>query len=355
MPRKAAGARLYCRPDSGLYVIRDGGRFVSTGTRERRQAETALARYIAQRDRPTGPNTPDQVTVADVLDIYARERAPLVRDPERIGVCIRALVPILGPLPLASITGEVCRRYGKARDRAPGTIRKELGVLAAAINHCRREGYITAAPSVRLPEKPAPRDRWLSRDEAARLLRAAYRNPKAKHLARFILVALYTGTRSDTILRLRFMPHTEGGWCDTEKGIVYRRAAGELETKKRKPTVPIPRPLLAHLRRWERSGARYVVEVEGQRVGSLKTAWRTALASAGIPHCTKHDLRHTAVTWAMQNGADKWAAAGFFGLSLDMLEGVYGHHHPNHLQSAVEAMERRVSVHPHRNSRIEAG
>ena len=250
-------------------------------------------------------------------------------------------VPILGPLPLASITGELCRRYGKARDRAPGTVRKELGTLAAAINHCHAEGYITAAPRVRLPAKPAPRDRWLTRDEAARLLRATYRNPKARHLARFILVALYTGTRTDAILRLGFMPSTVGGWVDTERGVMHRRGTGEAETKKRAPAVPVPRRLLAHLRRWERNGARFVIEVKGARVASLKTAWRTALRESGIAHATKHDLRHTAVTWAMQRGADKWDACGFFGLSLDMLERVYGHHHPDHLRSAVEAMDRR--------------
>ena len=107
------------------------------------------------------------------------------------------------------------------------------------------------------------------------------------------------------------------------------------------PADPNSKQLLAHLRRWERNGARYVVEVNGQRVGSVKTAWKTALAESGIEHCTRHDLRHTAITWAMQNGIDKWAAAGFFGLTLDMLESVYGHHHPDHLRSAVEAMERR--------------
>ena len=114
MPRKASGARLYRRPDkrgAGTYEIRDGGRRINTRTSDRRQAEEALARYIAQRDRPTtGPRDPAQVTVAEVLDIYATERAPLVRAPARIGDCIRALVPILGALALTSITGEICRR-----------------------------------------------------------------------------------------------------------------------------------------------------------------------------------------------------------------------------------------------------
>ena len=220
--------------------------------------------------------------------------------------------------------------------------RKELGVLQAALNYCQAEGYLTSAPKVRLPAKPAPRDRWLTRDEAARLLWAAYRNPKARHLSRFILVALYTGTRSEAILGLRFMPHTAGGHVDTEAGRIYRRGAGQTETKKRQPPTPIPNKLRAHLRRWERNGARFVVDVDGQRVGSVKTAWRTALTEAGIEHCTRHDLRHTAITWAMQRGIDKWTAAGFFGVTLEVLEGTYGHHHPDYLQGAVEAMDRRA-------------
>ena len=281
------------------------------------------------------------MTVDEVLDIYGREHAPTVKDPQRIGYAIGALLPILGSLTAGSITGAVCRRYGKARDKAPGTIRRELGVLQAGLNYCHAEGYLTAAPKVRLPAKPEPRDRWLPRDEAARLLRAAYRNPKARHLARFILVALYTGTRSDAILRLRYMPNTEGGWVDTRAGTMHRRGVGVAETKKRQPTIPIPRQLLGHLRRWEKNGTRYVIEVDGQRVGSVKTAWRTALGEAGIAHCTRHDLRHTAITWAMQRGIDKWSVCGYFGITLDMLERVYGHHHPDHLRGAVEAMGRR--------------
>ena len=333
---------MYLHPERRLFYIRDGAKFIATGTRDRREADTALARYIAERDRPTGgPATPDQMTVANVLDIYGEKHAPTVRAPERIGYAIQALLPILGDLSVGSINSSVCRRYAESRDKAAGTVRKELGVLQAAINFAYSEGYLTATRKVRLPEKSAPRGRWLTRDEVARLLWAAYRSPKGKHLARFILTAIYTGTRSSAVLGLRFMPNAVGGWVDTERGVLYRRGTGEAETKKRTPPVPIPRSLLAHMRRWERSGARFVVEVGGQRVASVKTVWKRALAEAGIDHCNRHDLRHTAVTWAMQRGADKWAATGYFGLSLDMLERVYGHHHPDYMRSAVEAMERK--------------
>ncbi len=178
-------------------------------------------------------------------------------------------------------------------------------------NHCHAQGYLLTPVKVTLPPPAPPRDRWLTRDEAAKLLRAAWRNPKSKHLARFILTAIHTGTRSGAILNLMFMARTQGGYVDTESGMMYRRGAGQAATKKRQPPIPIPGPLLAHMRRWEKNGARWVVEVDGQRVASVKTAWARALKEAGIDHCTRHDLRHTSITWAMQRGMDRWIASGF--------------------------------------------
>jgi hypothetical protein len=49
-------------------------------------------------------------------------------------------------------------------------------------------------------------------------------------------------------------------------------------------------------------------------------------------------LRHTAATWLMQAGVDRWEAAGFLGMSVEMLDRVYGHHHLNHLRKAAHAI-----------------
>jgi len=43
----------------------------------------------------------------------------------------------------------------------------------------------------------------------------------------------------------------------------------------------------------------------------------------------------------MQAGTDRWQAAGYLGMSVEMLEKVYGHHHPDHLQNAVGAIGRK--------------
>jgi integrase len=53
---------------------------------------------------------------------------------------------------------------------------------------------------------------------------------------------------------------------------------------------------------------------------------------------TPHTLRHTAATWMMQNAADLWQAAGFLGMTVEMLERRYGHHHPDFQRDAAAAV-----------------
>ena len=322
------------------------------------EAEKALAAYIATKGREGAANEPANVTCGEVLAIYAEEYAPTVAAPERIGYAIEALLPFWDGLKLSHVKGETCRRYAKTRKKivardpetkeaikfspvSPGTVRRELGVLQRAINYAHSEGFITSAPSVTLPDKPEATERWLTRDEAAKLLWAAYKGHKASHLARFILIALYTGTRKDAILRMGFEPNTVGGWFDLDRGIMFRRSDAERQTKKRRTPARIPRQLAAHLRRWHANGATWAVEYQGARVGDVKRAFTKAVKDAGVSPCTPHTLKHTAITLALQNGASVWDAAGFFATSAETIEKVYGHHSPSFQSSALRAVERR--------------
>jgi hypothetical protein len=76
-----------------------------------------------------------------------------------------------------------------------------------------------------------------------------------KHVARFIVVGLYSGTRSAAICEASFQPAIGRGHVDVERGVFVRRARGtNRETNKRQTTAPISDRLLAHLRRWQRLG-----------------------------------------------------------------------------------------------------
>ncbi|WP_323768171.1 site-specific integrase [Antarctobacter sp.] len=352
MPRKPKGPRLSWRTDKGVWRIRDTGRpDISTGTANRADAEKALAAYIASKDTVTGTRRPEDMHVGEALDIYGREHAVTTASPERIGYAIDALLGFWGALTVADVKGETCRRYAKSRVRrfkdgttspiAPGTVRRELSALQSAINYCHKEGYLTATTTVTLPQKPSARDRWLTRDEAAKLIWAAYRSPKGKHLARFILVALYTGTRKEAILGLSFMPNLTGGWIDVNRGVMYRRGAEELETKKKRKPVRLTRRLLAHCRRWRENGANFLVEIDGQRVGSVKHAFEGARDRADLPGVSPHTLKHTAITWAIQRGLTVEDAADYFDTTAETIRKTYYHHSPHYQDRALAILDRR--------------
>ncbi|WP_237763539.1 integrase [Falsirhodobacter sp. alg1] len=309
------------------------------------------------------------MTVGQALAIYGEGHAPTTSDPARIGYAIDALDPFWGDLSVSSIKGETCRRYVAYRNRVPGTVRRELGTLQAALNYCMKEGHMTTAPLVSLPEKPNPKERWLTREEMFWLMRASrHLRIDGRHLLRFILVGRYTGTRKSASLALGInRPSVNDGWIDTERGVMYRVGTGTRRTKKRQPSTRLPAAFLAHVRRWAAHGDRWVVQNHaGYRVAEIKKGWANACIIAGelaaakgrhvdLTDVTPHVLRHTAITWAMQAGAEKWDVAGFFGVSLQTLESVYGHHHPDHQQSAVNAMQRRVSGASPRNKNNRTG
>jgi len=95
------------------------------------------------------------------------------------------------------------------------------------------------------------------------------------------------------------------------------------------------------MRRWwdRKLIQRHFVEFNGDAVGSVKTGFRRAVSLAGLSgKVTPHTLRHTAATWLMQSGTDRWQAASYLGMSVETLEKVYGHHHPDYLQAAVAAI-----------------
>jgi integrase len=162
-----------------------------------------------------------------------------------------------------------------------------------------------------------------------------------RHIARFILIGLYTGTRAGAIAAAS--PYAEPGrsHVDLERGIFYRKQIGKRATKKRQTPAPLPPRLLAHLRRRRdrKLIATCFVEFNGKPVASVKKGFKTAVGLARLPdNVTPHTLRHTAATWLMQRGVPIWEAAGFLGMSPEVLQDTYGHHHPDYLQGATAAI-----------------
>lgn len=370
MPRRGQGPRLELRQDEGrepVYVIRwyERGRKRerSTCTGSREEAEEALADFlVAGEHRPAEPGRlrprdPHEIQITDVLTDYAVEHGSGADDPDRIAYSIIHLTGFWAGKSTGQINQALCQAYGAqrtyergpedaryVRHAAPGTIRRELEVLRAAINHAERQRRILYAPHVYLPAKPRHKDVWLTRDDIARLLWACRDYHVRTYLPRFILLALYTGARKRAVLDLKWSQ------VDLRTGRVDLNPPGRAPTAKRRPIVNVPRTLLGHLRRWHRNRhTDYVIErVDNGAwgpVGDPKKGLAAAGRRSGRPDVTPHVLRHTAGTWMAQNGVSMHDIGGYLGQSTAEATEIYMHHHPDFQNNARAGLtNKRVSM-----------
>lgn len=403
MPRQSKGARLYLRkgridgatgkPLPDIWFIRDGNIQRSTGCSAacRGEAEKALAEYIAskwtpQAAAPASRGDPAQVTVDDIVALYAQEKAPKSADPVATGVRLAAILDWWSGKTLSEVTRTNCAAYvvhrcrqavrsfkdvSKARKVTPQGARRELEDLSAAIGWWDGEHHLMRRPKVFLPEKPeSPRDA-LSRSQAAALLWAAMgwrkqgdgtwkrlsKSARANrhHLRRFVLLGLYTGTRPGVLPKLLWVESPTQAWVDLEKGWIYRRGKAERDhvTKKR-PMIRIPKRLLAHMERWARLDAKLnekrkkaglppvtsVLHHGGEPIsGKIRRGYAGVSHDAGLaPEITPHWHRHTAATWLMERNVDLGRAAQYLGMTVATLEKHYGHHRPDHQSDVLAAI-----------------
>jgi integrase len=393
MSRPTKGARLWLRPEKrnpdgtlrerAVWAIRDGKCKESTGCAadDREGAERALCNYLASKYQPNRGRKrhPSEILVADMLTIYLTDVAPHRARENEIKQRMLALDSWWQDRTAADVNGANCRAYVEHRTSQPwksakpdktgnparmvseAAARRELEDLRAAINYHYRQGFCSELVPVTLPPKPLPRVVDLTRSEAAQLLWAMWRARQVmrdkvtlravgQHVARFTLVGLYTGTRSQAICSAALMPAVGRGHVDLDAGVFHRLPIGRRQTKKRQPPVKLPDRLLAHMRRWRDRGISKsaVVEWNSKSVKKVRNSFAAAVAASGLNakvsarlghdvKVTPHALRHTAATWLMQGGVDLWVAAGFLGMTVKQLEETYGHHHPAFQEEAANA------------------
>lgn len=273
--------------------------------------------------------------ISDVLTVYGQEVAIHRKSARNIGYHISNLLGWWHDKTAADVTQKNCRAYAatKASQGASG----DLKYLSSALKywHTSEYGPLRSAPVLWRPEANPPRERYLTRSEAARLLWAARRY---NHLKRMILLGLYTGSRPGVLLALKW------NQIDLKGKMLSRVPAGaKQDARKRAPKVRLGRRISAHLKRWKKMdggeglvcgftdtfhpGIRQVKDPHG--------AWKKVLKAAKLTGVTRHTLRHTRATWMVQAGVPMWEAAGFLGMSTKTLERVYAHHSPDHQERAA--------------------
>ena len=266
-----------------------------------------------------------------MLTSYGREHLINTRTAKKAAYNVKSLVRWWGTKSVSDINPLNCKAYAATKSAAAA--RRDLEVLRAALRYWHKwRGPLATMPTIILPAKAEPRDRFMTKGEAARLLWAARHTSR---LARFILLGLRTGSRSGVLFNLQW------SWIDLGNGIMLRRAPGASEAaNKRAPKVRLGRKMLGHLKRWRRidgDKSKFVIHYNGQRITKgLQRSFAAAVKAAGLKGITAHIMRHSRATWLMQEGIAPFEAAGHLGMSMKTLTTVYGHHHPDFQKSAAE-------------------
>jgi len=311
---------LYKRPGSPYWWAsypdgRGGYARRSTGVKwaedpRKARAKAARAALIAetQAERPAQApaKAPPGHTFDELMLLYLDQVTPGKASAERDQHSAKRLCEVFTGRVLAELGKADVRGYIAKRQEAgvgPGTINRELGMLSSALNWARDElEWEVPNPVLRRRLKePEGRVRWLTRAEAAALLKAARAEPRAPWIADFVLLGLYTGMRRGEMLGLEWRR------VDLQADLIYLEAPHQKSRKR--GSVPLNATartaLLARARfRAEHCPASPWVfcDWRGKRVARITRSFATACRRAGLEDFHPHDLRHTCAAWLVQAG-----------------------------------------------------
>lgn len=371
MPRHNQGPYLTDEPNEfGLYEIRwtENGRSKrkSTGERDYRRAQRVYAEFILALDQVAASPAGGPVTMAQVFDAYLADRNDVMSKQEQ-EITFGYLRAHFGHLVVQEVDKDDVDAYVAARGKGllswtddtgavrggrkakPSTCRRELTMLGTAVEHCIRKKVFKAPdgssrlraqdkPVIDLPPAPKPRDRWMTREEAPRLL-AACQPPEEKRLTRvyrYAAVMLYAAARSESVYRLDWsriqLQKNPARLAEGDYGLINFQARGRRVTRKRRGWVPIGAELYPILLRAEQER---VSEWFLDKPACPYQAFKAAAKRAGLPDVSPHTCRHTWATWAAQDGVSLFEIAGVLHDTVATVEKHYAHHQPAHLRRAV--------------------
>ena len=301
----------------------------SLGTDDRLEADVRLAEFSRLRER----RDDKPVTVAEVWMGY---RATLEGRPAwtTMGHEWKAVGPFFADRVVSTITEEDCHAYTALRlsqGRKPGTIWTELGRLRMAFVWAERKGLVERAPHVWRPPQGPPRDKSLTREQAAEVVDAC----QLPHVRLFCVLALATAGRAGALLGLTW------DRVDLERGFVDLRDPSRAVTKKGRAAVPLGDNVLGDLRRARHEAtSKWVIEWGGKRVGSVKKGIAAAGKRAGFPWVTPHVFRHSAARFMAEDGVPMAEIAQFLGHDNEQTTfKVYARFSPTYLRRASKSVD----------------
>lgn len=194
---------------------------------------------------------------------------------------------------LSEMTRDLIADVGekKRQESSPSTANRYFAMIRAILRRAALDWeWIDKPPFIRLYPEAKRRVRWLTPEQAQRLL-----TELPEHLADMVRFSLATGLRQRNVSRL------EWSQVDIERRAAWIHAD---QAKARKAiAVPLNDMAVGVLKRQAGKHPQFVFTFHERPIGQVNTkAWTKALKRAGIEDFRWHDLRHTWASWLTQNG-----------------------------------------------------
>lgn len=298
---------------------------ISTHAKDRASAELALAEFIAQSQNTAQFSAIP--TISEILNAYEKQKDKEGKI-ESVRHQLKPLHKFFGHLVAESISDNVVDAYFSFRENIKtGTIRRELSILAAALNYAKQKNIIQNSPKIHLPQQSPAREYWITKEEYQALLAEA---KKSFHLFVFISLAIGTLARKGAILGLTW------DRVNFETGLIDLIDPEIRITNKRRATVPMNDTLRAVLLQAKQAAQTdHVVEYHGKPVDDIKKAFQRCAKRAGLPRVTPHILRHSGATWLAMAGIPMYEIARYLGhTDIKTTYRIYAKYSPDYLRSA---------------------
>jgi integrase len=202
-------------------------------------------------------------------------------------------------------------------DCAPATLNRQvIAPISAVLKHAHTRKLCDYLKIERMKE-PRGRVRWLSPEDADRLIACC-----SPHLRPLVTFLFYTGARMSEALYLDWqdvdLKRAHVQFSETKNGEargvpLHTRVVAELANLKNRAGAVFRRP----------DGLPYEVKKDGG--GQIKTAFNGACRRAGITDFSPHDCRHTWATWHYAANRDLLALKSLGGWKTEKMVFRYAH------------------------------
>ena len=331
---------LYRRKDSPYWwvktVLPDGRRVCqSTRLKVLEDAEEFLIRLKAEAYEAARTGIPAEHSWQDAVVQYLEDSVGK-RSLDYDKAHFQKLDPYLRGYRLRDLNMSALRPFiqdRKLKDGvANGTINRALETVRHVLNVARDDwGWIARVPKIRMLKEPKRRVRFLTEEEADRLMLAL-----PEHMVPVVRYALATGCRRTEILRL------EWSRVDLDRRVSWLEAGTTKNGEGR--GVPLNRDAILALRSVQGQHTRWCFTYRGKRMGAIGSAWMRSLKRAGIERFRFHDLRHTWASWHVMKGTSLQELMELGGWKSYEMVLRYAHLAPEHLSDAAARIERGMEV-----------